>query len=230
MALTIPIGTLVGRMKRRANRDGDDQIDDSEWKELLGEKYEELHALVSEKGARQFEKEVTLNLADLTLPTDFMSSIGVDFVLSGSTGPRRPLYGPITVQDRSYLVGLTAGDPAYCFGIEAGKLALYPAASSGTYLHLYLPQPTDYSSATDATLIDTLNTHGRRFLIWGVAAIAAHRGTEDQARALAEEKRARDDLEYWACTVALTHAPRRAVAPPWAGELGLRWPRMGCLR
>lgn len=229
MALQVSIGTLVGRSKRRANRDGDNQLDDSEWKELLAEKYEELHALVSEKGARYFETEADLNLSNLTLPTDFMSSIGVDFVLSGSTGARRPLWGPIAVQDRTYLVGLTPGEPAFAYGIEAGRLALYPAPTSGTYKHLYLPQPTDYSSASDSTIVDTISTFGRRLLIWGVAAIAAHRGSDDQARALAEEQRARDQIEYWACTVAMTHAPRRAVAPPWAGQsLGWRWP--GALR
>ena len=148
MASSISVGTLVGRMKRRANRDGDGQIDDTEWKELLSEKYEELHALVSEKGARYFETEADLNLSNLALPTDWMSTVGVDLVLSGSTGPRRPLYGPISVQDRTCL-GLTTGDPAIAFGIEAGRMALYPSPSAGTYKHLYLPQPTDYSSAAD---------------------------------------------------------------------------------
>ncbi|MCA1833041.1 MAG: hypothetical protein LC750_10020 [Actinobacteria bacterium] len=218
MASSVSVGTLVGRMKRRANRDGDNQLDDTEWKELLGEKYEELHALVSEKGSRYFETEVDVDLGDLALPDDWMSTIGVDAVLSGSTGPRRPLYGPIAVQDRTYLVGIAGGDPACAYGLEAGNLALYPTPTAGSYKHLYLPQPIDYSSASDSTAVDAINVYGRKFLIWGVAAIAAYRGSEAQDRALAEEARAKGDLEYWACQVAMTHGPRRPIVAPWAGR------------
>lgn len=229
MAFSITVGTLVSRAQLRANRDGDNQIDTTEWKAIIAEKYEQLHAIVAEITPTYFQTEATLNLAALTLPTDFLSSIGVDRVLSGTTGPRVPVYGPVSAQDRTYLVGLTSGDPALAYGIEAGAIVLYPAATSGTYKHLYLPQPTDYSSASDSTTIDTLNTWGRSMIIWGVAAIAAHRGSEDQSRALDEEARAREELQNWAAKVSLTHAPRRAVEPPW-GSIRPGWRVPGMVR
>lgn len=221
MSMPITLGTLITRCRQRADRDVDEQIDDTEYKHLISEKYGELHALVSEKGARYFETEVTLDLNNLALPADHLSTLSVDFVLSGSTGPRRALEGPISVQARAGLVGLPTGGPAFFYGIEGSNIALYPSPTSGTYKHLYLPQPTDYSTSADSTSVDLINIYGSKFVIWGVASIAQHKGSEDQARALLEEQKAMAQLEYWACQRALTHAPSRPVARsaqgPYAG-------------
>jgi hypothetical protein len=223
MAMSITLGTLVTRCRERANREGDGQLVDTEFKDLISEKYGELHALVSEKGARYFETEVTIDLSTLALPADHLSTLGVDMVISGSTGPRRPLEGPIAIQDRSHLIGLTTGGPAFFYGIEATTIPLYPAPSVGsaTYKHLYLPQPTDYSTSADSTLVDVIDIYGRKFIIWGVTAIAQHKGSESQERALLEEQKAKDQLEYWACQRALTHAPRRPVARSVHGPHGI---------
>lgn len=221
MAMSIALGTLVTRCRQRAARDVDDDLDPTEYKDLISEKYGEMHALISEKGARYFETEATIDLNNLALPADHLSTIGIDFVINGSTGPRRPVYGPLPMQMRSYFIGLSSGGPAFAWDIEGLNLALYPAPTSGTYKHLYVPQPTDYSSAADSTAIDLINIYGRKFIVWGVAAIAQHKGSEDQQRALAEEQKARDELEYWACQRALTQpsyrVPEDMQLPYWDG-------------
>jgi len=232
MAHSVLLSTLVTRCQQRANREGDSQLSPAEYKSLISEKYAEMHALVSEKGARYFETEADLNLSNLALPADHLSTLGVDFVISGTTGPRRPLAGPVSVQDRSFLTGLQSGSgPAFYYGIEGGNITLYPTPTSGTYKHLYLPQPTDLSSASDSTSVDLINIYGEKFVIWGVTSIAQHKGEEDQNRALLEEQKAQAQLEYWACQRALTFAPHRPVGPgtqgpsmPWMNfPLDWRW-------
>jgi hypothetical protein len=204
MALALTMGTLVSRCSQRASEgEGDSNVEGPEVKSIISEYYGELHALVSDKGARYFETEATLDLNNLALPSDHLSTIGVDLVLSGTTGPRRPVWGPIGPQERTYLIGSSSGGPAYFWAEEGTSLALYPTPTSGTYKHLYVPQPTDLSTAADSTSVDLINIYGQRLVIWGVASVIQHRGSASQERSLAEYKRAVDAVEYWACQRAL---------------------------
>ena len=210
MARLVTLGTLVTRAQQRWGAEGDAQLDVTEVKALISEYYGELHALVSNTGARYFETEATLDLNSLALPSDHLSTIGVDLVLSGSTGPRRPVWGPIGPADRSYLIGLSTGGPAYFWAEEGTNIALYPTPTSGTYKHLYVPQPTDLSSAADATSVDVINIYGERLLLWGVASVAQHKGSVSQARAVDEHAKASAELEYWACQRAMGQ-PRYSI-------------------
>jgi hypothetical protein len=225
MAFLVAMGTLVSRAQQRWGAEGDAQLDAPEVKALISEYYGELHALVSDKGARYFETEATLNLANLALPSDHLSTIGVDLVLSGTTGPRRPVWGPIGPADRTYLIGLSNG-PAYFWAEEGASLALYSTPTSGTYKHLYVPQPTDYAAAADATQIDVINIWGYRLILWGVASVAQHKGSVSQQRAVDEYTRAGRELEYWACQRALAQ-PLYRVPPDVLEALrcGRWWPR-----
>lgn len=226
MARSVTIGTLVTRARQRWGSEGDQQLDDPEVKSLISEYYGELHALVADKGARYFETEATLDLNNLALPSDHFSTVGVDFVLSGTTGVRRPVWGPIGPADRSYLIGLTASSSAYFWAIEAGNIALYPTPTTGTYKHLYVPQPTDIATASDSTQVDLINIYGERLVLWGVASVAQHKGAVSQQRAVDEHKRALDELEYWACQRAAGQASFRI--PSDVLELlrcGRWWPR-----
>lgn len=226
MAMSITLGTLVTSIQRRADREGDSQLDPTEYKELISEKYAEMHALISEKDPTFFATEATLNLANLALPAGYLSTLGVDYVFDTASDRRRPLDGPVSVQDRTGLVGLT-GSVALFYAIDATALALFPAVTSGTYKHRYLPQPTDYSGSSDSTAIDVINIYGRQFVIWGVAAIARAKGGEDASFALGQEAKALGQLEYWACQRALTHAPHRPIAAtaqgPYTSRIGDRW-------
>lgn len=223
MAMSITLGALVRICQQRADREGDSQLDSTEYKDLISEKYAEMHALVSEKDPTFFATEATLVLSNLALPAGYMSTLSVDYVFDTATDRRRPLDGPVSVQDRVGLVGLS-GSVAIFFSIDATALALYPTVTSGTYKHRYLPQPTDYSGSSDATAVDVINVYGRQFIIWGVSAIARAKGGEDASFALSQEKRSYDQLEYWACQRALTHAPHRPIA---ASAQGPYTPRDG---
>lgn len=223
MAMSLTLGTLVTRCQQRADREGDSQLDPTEYKDLISEKYAEMHALVAEKDPTFFAVESALVLSNLALPAGYMSTLSVDYVFDVATDRRRPLEGPVSVQERVGLVGLS-GSVALFYAIDATALALFPTVASGTYKHRYLPQPTDYSGASDATALDVINVYGRQFIIWGVAAIARAKGGEDASFALGQEKRAYDQLEYWACQRALTHAPHRPIA---ASAQGPYTPRDG---
>jgi hypothetical protein len=203
MARNVLMGTLTTRARQRWTGEGDNSIDVTEVKALVSEFYAELHAVVADKGARYFETEATLDLLNLALPSDHMTTIGVDLVLSGTTGPRRPVWGPIGPADRTYVIGLTTGGPACFFAEEGANLALYPGPTVGTYKHLYVPQPTDLATAADATVVDTINIYGERLILWGVASVALHKGSAAQQRAIDEHQRARGELEYWACQRSL---------------------------
>lgn len=220
MAMPITLGTLVTRCAQRSEREGDSQLDPTEYKDLISEKYAEMQALVSEKDPTYFAVEATINLSTLALPADYLSTLSVEHVFDIATDRRRPLDGPVSVQDRARLVGLSTGGPAFFYALDPATIALFPTVTTGTYNHRYLPQPTDYSSSADSTAVDVINIYGRKFVIWGVAAIARSKGGEDPTFALGQEKLAHDQLEYWACQRALTHAPHRPIAASAQGPHG----------
>lgn len=227
MAMPIPLGTLVTRARQRAEREGDSQLDPTEIKDLISEKYGEMHALIVEKDPTFFAIETAIDLTDLSLPANYLSTLGVSYVTDAATDRRRELEGPLSPQQRAELRGIT-GSVALLYALDATALALLPAVTTGTYKHHYIPQPTDYSSAPDATSVDVINVYGRQFILWGVAAIARAKGTEDWAFALQQEARALGQLEYWACQRALTHAPHRPIArtaqgPYTTGPLDRWW-------
>ncbi len=212
MGRSVLLGTLVTRCLQRGNKPvGDDaQIETPEVKSIISEYYGDMHALIVEKGAWYFTAEDTITAtgaASYALPAAHLSTIGVDLVLSGTTGPRRPVCGPIAMQERSRLVGLTG--PADYYGFEGANLALYPVPSSGTYRHLYVPQPTDLSTSADSTSVDLINIYGEKFIVWGVASVLLHRGESNQQRALTEHEKALGQLEYWASLRAVTQPSYR---------------------
>lgn len=221
MALTFTLGTLVTRCRQRCAGEGESLLDDPEVKSLIFEYYGELHALVVEKGAGYFRTTADITATGATsyaLPANHLSTIGVDAVLSGTTGPRRPVWGPIMEQQRTALAGRTG--PAFFWAPEGTDLALFPVPSSGTYKHIYVPQPTDLSTAADSTSVDLITIYGLKFLVWGVASVALHKGSSSQARAVDEHEKAKAQVEYWACLRALTQPSYRVPDEPMGGSLG----------
>jgi len=177
------------------------------WKSMITEVVGELHGITVENGARYFETEATVDLGDLTLPEDHLSTIGVDLVVD-SAGRRRQLR-PLRAQHRSGWVGQTG--EAQRYALEGGSLALYPVPSTGTYKHLYVPQPADLSTAADQTTVDLITIWGRKFVVWGVASIAMHKGEDNQLRAIAERDAAREQVAFWAVQRKLHDASPRVV-------------------
>ncbi len=206
MALSRTVGMLVTWCKQRADKESDPHIAD-DVKPLISELYGELHALTVEKGARYFETEATLNLASLALPSDHLTTIGVDYVIDAA-GRRRQLKR-LPAQWRHAMLGRTG--EAFRYALEGANLALYPTPSTGTYKHLYVPQPTDLSAAADDTSVDLINIWGQKFLVWGVASVLLHKGEADQVRAVRERDAAQEQLEYWATQRALLDPNPRVV-------------------
>lgn len=209
MALTRTLTQLIGLCKRRADKEDDAHIDDDEWREMISEVYGELHGAVAETGARYFEAEQTITAdgsAVYALPAAHFSTIGVDYV--DSSGRRTPLT-ELMVQERGVFSGQTG--KAIMFSFTGTSIALYPKPSSGTYAHLYVPQPTNYWEALGSTAIDVINNDGLKFIVWGVASIALHKGEADQERAMIERDAAKQRLVSWAVNRALLMPKRRIV-------------------
>jgi len=213
MPRKIILATLVDRCRRRFAAEGDTQIEDAEIQEWISELVGELHTTVDEKGARYFESEATIvTTGDVRqpLPDDHLSTIGVDAMVNGETGPRRPLHGPLPVQYRSRVIGRTG--PACYWAHEGTDLALYPVPAAGlVYRHLYVPQPPDLSTAPLNTAVDLIDIWGEKMVLWGVASIGQHKGSTSQVRAVDECQRAREQVEYWACQRALVASTSRVV-------------------
>lgn len=210
MALIRTMGTVVGLCQRRADKETDEHVDTDEVKELISEVYGELHGAVSEVGSRYFETEDTISAdgsATYDLPIAHLSTIGVDRVVDAAG--RRTELAQLMVQERTVFAGQT-GD-AYMFALTGTNIALYPTPASGTYKHIYVPQPTDYSTVGNGEQIDFINQDGLRFVIWGVASIMRHKGEDDQLRAMRERDAARERLVAWAVQRALTMPKRRIV-------------------
>lgn len=213
MAYPIPLGTLVTRSQQRANQLGASQLEVPEWKEVITEYFGRAHAVASDAGARVFETTATLNLSNLALPTDHYQTIGVDLVLD-SAGRIREL-GELMVQERDMFLGFTG--EARAWSIVGSALQLFPLPTTGTYKHIYVPQPTDYSTSTDATSVDVMTIDGLSFIIWGVASVALHRVESAQQRAIDESNAALARLKEWAIARSKT-MPKRQVITSIGGD------------
>ncbi len=208
MAFTRTMGQLVGLCQRRADKEGDDHVDTDEWKELIAEHYGELHSEVVDTGARYFESEDDIAAdgdASYDLPDDHFSTIGIDRI----DGTQRVELAELMVQERGAFAGRVGQATMYSF--TGNSIALYPTPSSGTYKHIYVPQPADYSAAEDDDDIDLINVHGMKFVVWGVASVALHKGEADQQRAMIERDKALRKLREWAVDRAMLSPKRRVI-------------------
>jgi hypothetical protein len=207
MAYLITLGELVASSQQLANQANGQQLDGPEWKSHISTRYGRIHTTVADTGARCFEAEATVNLANLALPSDHRSSIGVDFVIDAS-GRRREL-PEIMIEERNVFTGVTG--EALGWALSGTSLQLFPTPTSGTYKHLYVPQPTRYNTSSDATQIDVLTSDGLDAIIWSVASIALHRAESAQQRAIDEADAAFKRLKEWAVARSLTMPKRQVI-------------------
>lgn len=215
MAYTILLGDLVTYCQQLANKVNDGQIGTSEWKAHISTWFGRLHKTVSDVGSRCFETDASINLAALALPADHYSSIGVDFVDSSG---RRTELPELMVQERNAFTGFTGSSKAVAWSFSGTSLVLHPTVTSGTYKHLYVPQPTQYNSAADATSVDVLTSDGLEAIGWGVASVALHRSESLQQRAVDEGAAALARLKDWAVLRAQTQPKRKQIT-----SLDMRW-------
>lgn len=224
MAKLVLLSDLVTLCKQKADAESDGHI--TEWKSLISDYYAVMHALVTEAGARYFETEQTINAngaagGAYALPADHLSTVGVDFVFD-SAGRRREL-AELMAPERTDWIG-EIGE-AYGYQLVGQNLVLFPSPTTGTYKHVYAPQPTDLSTAIDATQVDVINIWGQRFIVWGAASDAKHKSESDQRRAIMERDNAKTEIAIWAYNRAAQFAAKR----PTLGA-GRRDPATGVYR
>jgi hypothetical protein len=214
MAMKVALTELVRSSQQLANRVAtqagaiaDSQIDPAEWKQRVSAMYGRLHETVVPTGARCFEVEVDLDPSTLQLPDDHYMSIGVDVVRGG--GWRCEL-DEVMIEERNELTRPNASE-ALGWAMIGNSLRLYPSTTRGVYKHIYVPQPTDLSTASDLTIVDVLTQSGRDLIEWGTAAIALHRDDSNQTRAVAERDAAATRLLSWAVQRSLTQPKRQRV-------------------
>lgn len=201
----------VLRCQRRADMEGGGTIAPPEWKQLISEQYGHIYSTVVKAGLRHFESTQTITAIGATsyaLTSDHDETIGVDRVLDSVSGRKVPL-GELMVAERTRFSG-TTGD-AIGYSIVAQTVVLFPQPSSGTYLHVYVPQAPDISALADSSTLDVVTADGEAFLYWGVAVKAMGKIRQDPSLAMAErdaaEKRFAEDVQMR----ALVNPRRRIV-------------------
>lgn len=216
MPRLIRADTLVTRGKQRADMENTTFVADTEWKFHLSTAYAELYSILVASGLRYFERTATLvtkaSRATYPLPADFLSGIGLDYLVSATTGERRELV-ELMAQERNVYAGLTGSAEARAFAYVGPNLVLYPQPPAGqSYEIVYVPQPADLSDVADTDEIDVVTPDGEAFLLWSMAVIARDKEESDITTAMAERERARARVEEWSTLRALNSPRRRIVA------------------
>lgn len=233
MARTFTLGTLVTRCKERTDLENSTHIDDSEWKGYISTAFAQLYSILVESGMRYYESTQTISSASLTpsdigggvisLPSDFLSTVGVDYVPTG--GMREALY-ELMVQERNVYSGVTGAANAEAYCLAGGNLVLLPLPPSGqTYKHIYVPQPTDYSSSADGTSVDVVTPDGEDYLIWTAAMFALTKQEADTSVCERYRKAAEARLDNWATLRSLNTARRTIVSEAIGGWDPADWRR-----
>jgi hypothetical protein len=211
------MGTLVTRCQQRADKVGDDHILGPEWKSLISEVYgADVHSVVSGTGLRYFEYTASLTSTGATYleePDDHYATIRLDYV--DSAGKHHPL-SELNSHEEAYFAALGSGTARF-YALVDDRIYVYPTPASGqTYELLYIPQPPDLSEYADDDVIDLVTADGEACLIWGVAALAKSKASQDSSLHLKKQEDHRYKLQGWAAERALAHARRRPAADEYA--------------
>jgi hypothetical protein len=229
MARNLTTLQLVDRARVRADAENRDHISLANWKEFLSIAWGELYTMLVDSGLRYFESEDTITAtgaSSYALPSDFFQSIGVDRDIDGT---RREALTELMVQERNLL---RQTGTALSYAIIGTNVELFPTPGSGTYYHVYVPQPADISANADATNVDTVTPDGENFVINHMAAIALAREEADATFAISERERARENFKIWAAERSMNSPRRRQVqdsysrrdaADFWEGTGGWWW-------
>lgn len=216
MARSITVLELLTRAKARADLKVDDHITDAEWQVLVASLYNEMRMAVNDTGMRYDETTATITAtgaATYALPSDHLSTIGVWFV--DSSGRWRPLVETMP-QELSLMKGDT-GQANY-FALTGQNMIFGPVPASGSYAHVYIPQPTDYATAATSTAVDVVNSDGEEFIIEGAVCKALPLSESDRSTHVDDRDAALRRLTDWA--IKRSNAPRRLVNPMYSRRMG----------
>lgn len=201
MARAVTIANLITRAKYAADAESNSHVSDAEWQIYIHKAYGKLHAIVADTGNRFFEAEDTITAtgaSSYNLPAAYLSTVVVEFVADAS-GARRPLRR-LMATERTALLG-TTGEAKF-YELTGTTIVLWPKPSSGSYRHVYVPQPTDYSTITTSTEIDTLNVHGEEFITWTAAKMAIQKAEGNVQLAMSMIAEATEGVQDWAANRA----------------------------
>jgi len=185
-----------------------------EVKSLISEQYGHLYSIVVKAGLRYFEADppqtiTASGLVSYPLPDDHDCTIGIDRVVD-SAG-RTDQLDELMIQERNAYAG-AVGD-AYYYSVVGQSIVLFPTPSSGTYLHLYVPQAPDISALNDTDEVDVVTADGEAFLIYGVAAKLCAK-TEVDPRLVTSERDAAEGRFIVDVGMRAIVNPRRRIVRP----------------
>lgn len=204
------LSAIVTRCKQRADLENDGHIGSPEWQTLISEMVGELHELADEAGLRYFETTATITAtgaSSYTLPTDHLATIRICKI--ESSGRRNPPLREIQVHEADgHLRGQT-GDARY-YAVIGQTIEFYPNPASGSYAHVYVPQPVDLGAVVDSTSVDLICPAGEAFVVWGTAVKALAKSETDVRVAMTERDAARTRLWTWLLNRSLV-TPRKMV-------------------
>lgn len=211
MARIFTLGELVTLGKQYADQEGSDFISDAEWRGYFSSAYAVLYSTLVESGMRYFESTDTYTVgADpWNLPEDFLSTVGVDYLLDGTLTGRRYQLIESMAQERNMYSGVSSSGTAGRYAIVGSVLELHPTPATGqVYAHVYIPQPARLTSDSDR--VDVVTPDGEQFLIWYAVFLARDKEDTDVRSALRERENALVRLREWAQLRAF-HSPRRPM-------------------
>lgn len=224
MARSFLLSALVTRCQQRCGMEGSDHVTSTELKGLISSAYGQLYMLFVSSGYPYFQSEQTMDSDGSTaLPSDYLATIGVDYVESG--GQRHAL-DLLMAQERNIYTGTTTGARAWAYAVNGTNVLLYPTPPTGqSYKHVYVPQPTELSGSSDSTSVDVVSPDGEEYIVSSVAVMALAKEESDTSVHERAAARAWARLEDWAQRRAL-NSPRRQVVddgPYFADEADWRF-------
>lgn len=202
MARAFTLAQLTSRCKQRCDLENSSLISTTEWQQMISSAFGRLYGELVKSGLRYFETTQTLTATTTALPAGYLSTIGVEFVVDAA-GNRRALR-ELSYHDRSMYRAATGGE-SLAYALEGTNIVLHPALTSGqSYIHTYVPQPTDYTSSADSTSVDVVTPDGEEFVTWAVAVMALHKEESDTSVAMRERDLALARVQEWALERTLT--------------------------
>lgn len=183
------------RIRKLADAETSLHVSDAEIDEGISEVYGDEYHLVVDGAIEYFQTSHTITAigdASYDEPDDLLSRVSLERV--DTNGKRHPLRR-LQPQQRHRFGAQTGTAIAYSHVDD--QIYLYPRPSSGTYELLYIPQPPDITSYTDADVIDVVCIYGEQFLVYGVAALVLAKSESDQRGWLARQARAEQKLIEW---------------------------------
>lgn len=206
------LGELVTLCKQRIDREYDEAISDTEWKWMISTQYGELYSIVAESGMRYFETATVLTTdgsSYVAEPSNHLATIGIDYLIDGTTTGKRRELREIMAQERNVFAGQTGVAQAYA--LVDDQIRLYPIPPTGQkYELIYIPQPPKLGDQADGYAVDVVTADGEAFIIWGVAVQALRKEDGDLRDAKQEREEARARIADWAAMRAF-HEPRRRM-------------------